>query len=300
MFLKRNRTHIAGKTYESVLLVQGKRVPAKRPAGRPRAGSPPPKSVVVQETLANLSRLPPALLQLIEAYCKDPQAQPSPAAQAAPPAPGNTGSATVALGPCYGVRAGLHALARELGMVAAVGEATRTQRLALYLVYARVLLAGSRLAAARQSEEHAVREVLAVGAFDEDDLYRALEYLAEHQERIETALVRSPGAKAAGAVFLYDVTSVYFEGQHNELAAFGYNRDGKKGKKQLVAGLLTDGEGEPLAIQLYQGNTNDPPTFLDAVDKLKVRLGAEEIAVVGDRGMIKALGKAALGQARFR
>jgi len=104
----------------------------------------------------------------------------------------------------------------------------------------------------------------------------------------------------AGAVFLYDVTSSYFEGQHNELAEFGYNRDGKKGKKQMVAGLLTAGDGDPLSIQLYRGNTSDPPTFLDAVEKLKVRFGAEEIALVGDRGMIKQLGKQALGEAKFR
>jgi len=95
------------------------------------------------------------------------------------------------------------------------------------------------------------------------------------------------------------VTSVYFEGLENELADFGYNRDGKKGKKQLVAGLLTDGNGEPISIQLYRGNTGDPPTFLDAVQKLKVRFGAEEVALVGDRGMIKRLGKQALGEAKF-
>jgi len=83
------------------------------------------------------------------------------------------------------------------------------------------------------------------------------------------------------------------------LADFGYNRDGKKGKKQLVAGLLTDGNGEPISIKLYRGNTGDPPTFLDAVQKLKVRFGAEEVALVGDRGMIKRLGKAALGEAKF-
>ena len=99
-----------------------------------------------------------------------------------------------------------------------------------------------------------------------------------------------PCGKGSQSVFLYDVTSVYFDGVHNELADFGYNRDGKKGKKQMVAGLLTDAEGEPLSIQLYRGNTNDPPTFLDAVNKLKVRFGAEEVALVGDRGMIKALG----------
>jgi transposase len=101
-------------------------------------------------------------------------------------------------------------------------------------------------------------------------------------------------------VFLYDVTSVYFEGQHKELAAFGYHRDGQRGKVQMVAGLLTDGAGEPLSIQLYAGNTSDPPTFLDAVEQLKVRFGTQEIAVVGDRGMIKALGRAALGEAHFR
>ena len=69
-------------------------------------------------------------------------------------------------------------------------------------------------------------------------------------------------------MFLYDVTSVYFEGQHNELAEFGYNRDGKKGKKQMVVGLLTDAQGEPLTIQLYPGNTADPPTFLDVVQRI--------------------------------
>lgn len=303
MFIKRNRARFADKTYESILLVQGKRVPAKRPAGRPRADSPPPKSVVLHETLANLSRLPAKLIELIEAFCKDPQANLGsvPVASADQNRAEKAGGGQeLEMGPCYGVLAGLHGLARELGIVGAVGETTRTQRLALYLVYARLMLHQSRLAAARASEDHAVREVLEVGSFDEDDLYLALEYLEEHQSQIEAALAPKPCGKGAGAVFLYDVTSVYFEGQHNALADFGYNRDGKKGKKQMVAGLLTDGEGEPLSIQLYRGNTNDPPTFLDAVEKLKVRFGAEEVALVGDRGMIKALGKQALGEAKFR
>jgi hypothetical protein len=288
MFIKRNRTRHAGQAYASVLLVQGRRVPAKRPPGRPAAGAPPPKSVVVHETLANLSRLPDDLIGLIEGYCRGARLS----ATAGPVA-----ATALHVGPCYGVLAGLHALARELGIVEAVGETTRTQRLALYLIYARLAYQGSRLSAARASEDHAVREVLRVGAFDEDDLYAALEYLAAHQHQIETAL--APQARP-GAVFLYDVTSVYFEGQHNELAAFGYNRDGKRGKQQMVVGLLTDGAGEPLSIQLYAGNTSDPPTFLDAVEQLKVRFGTEEIAVVGDRGMIKALGQAALGEANFR
>lgn len=108
------------------------------------------------------------------------------------------------------------------------------------MVYARLMLKESRLAAARASEDHAVREVLEVGAFDEEDLYEALEYLEQRQVQIETALARPQSSRGPGAVFLYDVTSVYFEGQHNQLAEFGYNRDGKKGKKQMVAGLLTE------------------------------------------------------------
>jgi transposase len=197
------------------------------------------------------------------------------------------------------VLAALDGLARELGLVQAVGEQSRSQRLARFLIYARLAHQGSRLSAARWSEDHAVREILQVGRFDEDDLYTALEDLAARQASIEAALAPKAAAPQARAIYLYDVTSVYFEGLENELADFGYNRDGKKGKKQLVAGLLTDGNGEPISIQLYRGNTGDPPTFLDAVQKLKVRFGAEEVALVGDRGMIKRLGKKALGAAKF-
>src|SRR5512136_3068383 len=187
MFVKRNRTQHDGRRYQSILLVQGKRVPAKRSPGRPAADAPPPKSVVVHETLANLSRLPADLIALIEGYCRG-AAPDAPAPRASPGGAPMTGSA-LHVGPCYGLLAGLHALASELGIVRTVGEATRTQRLALYLIYARLAHQGSRLSAARASEDHAVREVLQVGAFDEDDLYGALEYLAAHQREIETALV---------------------------------------------------------------------------------------------------------------
>ena len=299
MYVKRNATTIGGKRYQSVLLIQGKRVPGKRPRGRPGARTQPPKSVVVHQTLANLSKLPQELIGLIESYCKGQSSAPS-----EPPAPKGqpaaSASAKVHLGPCYGVLAALHALAGQMGIVQAVGQSRRVQRLALYLVYARVFHQGSRLSAARCSEEHAVREVLGVGRFDEDDLYEALEYLEEHQQRIEDRLAARRQEGASSAVFPYDVTSHYFEGQHNELAAYGYGRDIKKGKKQVVAGLLTDGQGEPLSIQLYRGNTGDAPTFLDAVQKVKARFGGKEVALVGDRGMIKRMGKQALGEARFR
>ena len=296
MFIKRNHAVLAGKEYQSVLLVQGKRVPAKRPPGRPAAGAPAPQSVVVHETLANLSKLPPDLIELIERHCKH---QPPPPEIPGPPASGAAASSAIHMGPCYGVLAALDGLAREIGLVQAVGEESRAQRLALFLVYARLAHQGSRLSAARWSEDHAAKEILRVGGFDEDDLYAALEDLATRQTMIEAALAPKPAVSQGRAFYLYDVTSVYFEGLENELAEFGYNREGKPGKKQLVAGLLTDGTGEPMAIELYRGNTGDPPTFLDAVQKLKVRFGAEEVALVGDRGMIKRLGKVALGEAKF-
>jgi hypothetical protein len=296
VFIKRNRTVLAGQDYPSILLVQGKRVPAKRPPGRPAVGAPAPKSVVVHETLANLSELPPDLIELIERHCKHP---PPPPESPGPPASGSGALAAIHPGPCYGVLAALDGLAREMGLVPAVGEPSRSQRLARFLIYARLAHQGSRLSAARWSEDHAVREVLPVGRFDEDDLYTALEDLAARQTSIEAALAPKAATPQARAIYLYDVTRAYFEGLENELADFGYNRDGKKGKKQLVAGWLTAGNGEPISIQLYRGNTGDPPTFLDAVQKLKVRFGAEEVALVGDRGRIKRLGKQALGEAKF-
>jgi hypothetical protein len=86
---------------------------------------------------------------------------------------------------------------------------------------------------------------------------------------------------------LYDVTSSYVEGTHNELAAFGYNRDGKKGKRQIVIGLLCDEDGHPVSIEVFPGNTADPHTFAAQLEKVKVRFGVHEITFVGDRGMIK-------------
>lgn len=281
MFIKRNRSRHGGKTYGSVLLVEGVRKPVIRPPGRPPKDQRV-KTRVVHHTLANLSRLPEPLIALIELYCKGQVP-----AGTAPP---------VQMGCCYGLLAGLHALAGELGLVAALGP-DRQAKLALFMIYARIAWQGSRLAAVRWAEDHAVAEVLGLTSFDEDDLYRALEWLQANQERIERALAPKP---EAGASFLYDVTSSYFEGQCNELAAHGYNRDGKRYKKQVVAGLLTDGHGEPLSIQLYPGNTSDPKTFQPTVEKLKLRFGAREIAVVGDRGMIKKLGKQALGEAGYK
>ena len=121
MFIKRNHTILGGRQYRSVLLVQGKRVPGKRGPGRPRAQAPPPKSVVVHETLANLSKLPAELIELIESYCKEKSAPAS--APASDRARAAAEPPSVHVGPCYGLLAALHALAAELGIVRGGGPA---------------------------------------------------------------------------------------------------------------------------------------------------------------------------------
>jgi hypothetical protein len=287
VFIKRNSSKRGGKTYSSVLLVQGERVEVARPPGRPRKGDRR-KSKVVHRTLANLSKLPPQLVDLVERYC---QAQRrgevlQVAGEAAQPV----------VGRAYGPMGGLLALAREMGLERALGN-SRQGKLAMFLVLARVLHQGSRLSAVRWAETQAVAETLGLGRLDEDDLYGALDWLCEEQSRIERAL--APG-KPNGAVFLYDVTSSYLEGQKNELAAAGYNRDGKRYKKQIVVGLLTDEQGEPVSVQVYEGNTADPTTVADQVHKLARNFEASEVVLVGDRGMLKAQGRQLLSEQGFR
>ena len=120
----------------------------------------------------------------------------------------------------------------------------------------------------------------ATGALN--DWYEALESLLANQTAIEKALFPI----GAGRVFLYDITSSYFEGTHCPLAAFGYNRDGKKGKKQIVIGLLCNSDGRPVSAQVFEGNTADQSVVMSQVDALRGTFGVEEIVFVGDRGMI--------------
>jgi len=183
-------------------------------------------------------------------------------------------------------------LARELGIVQALGD-DAPGRLALWQVLARAIDQGSRLSAVRLASSHACG-FLGLPRFCEDDLYGNLDWLESHQEEIEQALfaqrTRSgeQGQGADSGLFLYDVTSSYLEGQCNELAAFGYNRDGKKGKRQVVIGLLCDAAGVPLAIEVFTGNTQDPKTVDSQIKKVAARFCAKAVTFVGDRGMIKS------------
>ncbi len=180
----------------------------------------------------------------------------------------------------------LEEIADRLGIKEALGD-SREGKLALWQVIARIVGGGSRLQAVRLGRTHAVCDVLGLEAFTEDHLYENLDWLDQHQESIEKKLYRYRHGEEPTDFFLYDVTSSYLEGQCNDYAAFGYNRDGKKGKMQVVLGLLCDQEGIPVSCQVYEGNRNDTTTYADQVQKVSKRFGGGEITCVGDRGMIK-------------
>ena len=123
-------------------------------------------------------------------------------------------------------------------------------------VVARVLEQGSRLSAVRLAQGHAACDVLGIRrGFDENDLYANLTWLSTHQEAIEKRLFAQRRGQGKPELFLYDVTSSYLEGQDNAYGAYGYNRDGKKGKKQIVIGLLCDEHGAPVSTEVFRGNT---------------------------------------------
>lgn len=164
------------------------------------------------------------------------------------------------------------------------GRACRERDLVVAMVVSRILAPQSKLATDRWWSTTTLPDDLALDGADEDDLYAAMDWLLERQDRIEKKLakrhLRNDG------LILYDLSSSYFEGVTCPLAALGHNRDGKKGKLQVNYGLLTDERGCPVSISVFKGNTGDPKTLLPQVDKARSQFGIERMVIVGDRGMI--------------
>lgn len=192
----------------------------------------------------------------------------------------------------------LKVIADRIGLTRALGN-DRQGKLALWQVQARLMDQRSRLRAVRLAESHATCDVLGLETFNEDHLYDNLAWLAEGQEAIEKRLFRHWYGSAPPQLFLYDVTSSYLEGVQNILAAFGYNRDGKKGKMQLVIGLLTGPEGAPVAVRVFAGNTPDKKTVPEQIHILAEGFGVKEVTLVGDRGMLKQSQIDLLNQEQF-
>ena len=165
---------------------------------------------------------------------------------------------------------------------------SRLGKLALAMIVARVIEPAAKLATARQLSEataaHSLGAVLELGAVDEDELYAALDLMGEAQSKIEAALAKRH--LRDGCLVLYDLTSSYLEGRRCELGRFGYSRDGKQDKLQIVFGLICAADGCPIAVEVFDGNAADPSTLAAQVAKLKKRFGLSRVVLVGDRGMI--------------
>lgn len=161
----------------------------------------------------------------------------------------------------------------------------------LWQVMCRLIKPGSWLGNVRLAGSHSGCELLGIKELSEKNLYDSLDWMYEHKELIEKQLFRLRERRhGASTIFLYDVTSSYFEGTRNELAKFGYNRDKKKGKMQLVYGMLTDEDGFPLAVEVFPGNTKDEHTLSQQIQRLKHKYGCKRVVMVGDKGMIKQAG----------
>ena len=179
-------------------------------------------------------------------------------------------------------------IANQIGITKALGNSLQG-KLALWQIISRVLSQASCLKAVRLAERHAACDILEIKEpFNEDHLYENLDWISENQEIIENNLFNYRFKNKSLSLFLYDVTSSYMEGTKNELSDWGYNRDKKKGKKQVVIGLLCDDEGYPVSIEVFKGNTNDTATFSNQIEKAVNRFKCKFVTFVGDRGMIKS------------
>jgi len=158
----------------------------------------------------------------------------------------------------------------------------------LAMLVSRVIAPASKLATQRmlrdETAAHSLGRVLGVGQFEPEDLYRALDWLHDAQPAIEKRLARQH--VVGSTLVLYDLTSTWLTGRCCPLAARGHSRDGKRDDPQIVFGLVCSASGCPVAVEVFPGNTADPATVASQVAKLKARYGIEQIAWVGDRGMI--------------
>jgi hypothetical protein len=258
----------------------------------PNRGSPP--AILLRETyredgkvknrtLANLTKWKPEKIAALRAVLRDERLLPA-----------GDGFEILRSLPHGHIAAAL-GMARRLGLDPRVKTAElmppgapRTRLLVLALIVARLIDPAAKLATARGLDEgtasHSLGAVLGLGAVAVNELYAALDWLLAQQPEIEAKLARRHLSE--GTLVLYDVTSTYLEGRCCPLAHFGYSRDGKSHKLQIVFGALCTREGCPIAVEVFAGNTADPSTLKPQIDKLRQRFGLHRVVLVGDRGMI--------------
>ena len=226
-----------------------------------------------KRTLANLSAGPPEKIETFRRLLRDePLASPQDLL---------TTRQTLPQGHVAAVRAML----RRLGLDSLIAsQPCRERDLVVGMIIQRLISPCSKLATPRAWQATTLAEELGVAGASEDDLYQAMDWLLARQERIEKKLAARHLHE--GGLVLYDVSSSSYEGRTCPLAQFGHNRDGEKGLPSIVYGVMTNGEGCPVAVEVYAGNTGDPKTVGDQVEKLRGRFGLERVVMVGDRGML--------------
>ena len=256
MFIQRNKRKVGDKVYQSILLQESYRESGK----------------VKHRHILNITSWKPEQIEALDMALK-----------------GNKGLKIEDIETKQGESIGLlwvfTELAKELGLFKILGAFFA---LVLILIVGRISTQGSRLRLVDWGKTQAIETVLEVDGYSKDTLYGTLDWLCENQERIEDDLFRAHTQQKPCQLFLYDVTSSYVEGECNELAEYGYNRDKKQGKKQIVIGLLTNEEGTPVAIEAFPGNTSDVSTVSSQIKKITQRFKAERVTMVGDRGMLKS------------
>jgi hypothetical protein len=228
---------------------------------------------VKHRTLANLSHLPPELIELIRRSLKGERFVAA------------DDALTIVRSLPHGHVAAVLGMVRRLGLEALLERRPSRERdLALALVVARVIKPASKLATAARLADTTLAGRLGVTDATEDELYRALDWLLERQGRVETGLAARH--LASGSLVLYDVSSTYVEGTHCPLATHGYSRDHRPDRAQIVFGLVADERGRPIAVEAFAGNTADPATLETQIEKVRTRFGLTDIVLVGDRGML--------------
>ena len=232
---------------------------------------------VKNRTLANISHWPPAQIEALRQVLKGQTNVAPPLAEAF----------EVVRSLPHGHVAAVLGMVRQLKLDQLLQPGPERARV-LALIAQRVLEPGSKLATARALRSETAHSTLgaelAVGAVDEDDLYAALDWLLPQQSKLEAALARRHLGE--GSLVLYDVSSTYFEGHCCPLARYGHSRDERRGNPQIVFGLLTDTDGCPVPVEVFDGNTADPRTVAAQISKLRERFALKEVVVVGDRGML--------------
>ena len=227
---------------------------------------------VRKQTLANLSHLPEEAIAALRLVLGGKTVVDADAALAVERSAG------------HGHVAAVHAIARQLGLPDLLGPPGRARDLAYALIVSRVVRPRSKLSTVGWWDDVTLGADLGVAGASTDEVYAAMDWLADRQAHIEAQLAHRHLRE--GGIAMFDLSSSWVEGTHNQLAAFGHSRDGKRGKPQIEYGLLCDREGRPVAVRVFAGNTGDPTAFTQAVQVVRGSFDLHQLILVGDRGMI--------------